>query len=87
VSACVPTPSSPGCAVVVPPIGAANIPLSTAINSTVNLINTVAANASSPPSLDADTKKTPAGTKDSGDPVTGDKTDIKDEPTKKMYCN
>jgi filamentous hemagglutinin family protein len=99
VSQCVSVPNSAGCSVVLPPLqqGPGNEPLSQAINSTVNLINTstTVSLAGGGDARKEDVKKDDGkkddGKKDDGkkDSVTAsDKSGAKnDDAAKKMYCN
>lgn len=89
VSACVANPTAPGCVVVVPTTQTpSNQPVNQAINTTVNTINTASAStAGSPPSASGDSKTADAKTGDKKEVAATEKTALKTEPAKKMYCN
>jgi len=92
-AACTATPALPGCSLVFPPSQAAvdALPVSQALNTTVNIINTVSANVSQPPQAVAKTDaKTDEASKkeDKKEMATSDKSTAKNEPPPpKMFCN
>jgi len=94
VNTCVSNPTTPGCVVVVPPTqGTGSGPLDQALNSTVNIINTVTSPGPASPTV-------PGTSGGSGAPPDTQKDDKKDtqvaskdtgvkqnDAVKKMYCN
>ncbi|WP_181360550.1 filamentous hemagglutinin N-terminal domain-containing protein [Variovorax sp. WS11] len=79
VNVCLANPTAAGCAVVLPPVrDAIAEPVSQAVNTTTDIINSVSATVSKP--VDKSEDKKDATSLDA-------KGSVKNEPTKKMYCN
>lgn len=89
VSACVASPTAPGCTVVLPTTQtASNQPVNQAINTVVNTINiSSGSTAGSPPGATGDSKTADAKSGDTKEVAATEKTALKTEPAKKMYCN
>ncbi|CAN7431409.1 MULTISPECIES: two-partner secretion domain-containing protein [unclassified Variovorax] len=85
-AACTATPALMGCSVVLPPVQTtlSSTPLTQAVNTTVDIINTVSTTVSQPV-VKSESKK--EATKEETKEAASDTVGAKNEPTKKMYCN
>jgi hypothetical protein len=88
VATCIAIPAAPGCSVVAPAVqtATASTPLGQALNTTVNIINTVGSTVPEPDGKGEDMKTATSKKEAAKDPL-GDGAVAKNEARKKTYCN